>query len=132
MWEDVQRVPDVQTDDTVRAFSGTLRRISGGVCVSCFDSDPLTAAGAAVEAILVDVRVLVCNDALWLAIPPAENPRTPFWLLDARRQATTATLCVVNIIFAIGILYIIVCDCLAIRELEIKPCAYVEETDNLQ
>ena len=53
----------MQTDDTVRAFSGTLRRISGGVCVSCFDSDPLTATGAAVEAILVDVRALVLNAA---------------------------------------------------------------------
>lgn len=122
----------MQTDDTVRAFSGTLRRISGGVCVSCFDSDPLTAAGAAVEAILVDVRALVLNDAFWLAIPPAENPRTPFWLADARRQAITATLCDVNLIFVIGILYIIVCNCWVIQDQEIKTCAYVEETDNLQ
>lgn len=51
MWEAVQRVPEVQTEMTVRAFSGTLRRISGGVEVAC--SDPLTVSATAVAAILV-------------------------------------------------------------------------------
>ena len=54
MCEEVQRVPDVQTDETVRAFSGTLRRILGGVDVSSFD--PLTASDTAVDAILVEDR----------------------------------------------------------------------------
>ena len=45
----------MQTEETVRAFSGTLRRISGGgVVVSSFD--PLTASAIAAADILVDGR----------------------------------------------------------------------------
>lgn len=40
---------------TVRAFSGTLSRISGGGVTICWD--PLTASATAVEAILVDDRL---------------------------------------------------------------------------
>lgn len=46
-------MPEVQTEETVRAFSGTLRRISGGIDVSSFD--PLTASATA-AAILVEDR----------------------------------------------------------------------------
>ena len=56
-------MPDVQTEDTVRAFSGTFRRISGGVDVSF---DPLTASDTAVDAILVDdckIPALILFDA---------------------------------------------------------------------
>lgn len=73
----MQRVPDVQTEETVRAFSGTLRRISGGAGVSCFD-DPLTAVSvAAAAAILVEDRDV---HGVWLEIlllAPHEKPRTP-------------------------------------------------------
>lgn len=73
----------MQTDETVRAFSGTLRRISGGVIVSSLD--PLISATAA-EAILVEDRalpILILSfdaDVVWLEImlfAPHENPWTP-------------------------------------------------------
>ena len=56
IYEDVHNVPEVQTEETVRAFSAVLRRISGGVNFpSSFD--PLTASATAVAAvILVDNR----------------------------------------------------------------------------
>lgn len=44
-------MPEVQTDETVRAFSGTFRRISGGVGTS-FDS--LEISATAVAHILVE------------------------------------------------------------------------------
>jgi len=105
-------VPEVQTEETVRAFSGTLRRISGGVDVSF---DPLTASATAAAAIRVeDLNVLALifsfdADVVWLEIlllAPDENPRTPllFCLPVNRRQASRATLSVLNRIFAIGIL----------------------------
>ena len=55
MCEEVQRVPDVQTAVTVRAFSGTLSLISGGATIVC-SADPLTASATAVEDILVADR----------------------------------------------------------------------------
>ena len=57
-------MPDVHTDDTVRAFSGTLRRISGGAAVSV---DPLTASDTAVDAILVDD----CKMPAWIFLDAA-------------------------------------------------------------
>jgi formylmethanofuran:tetrahydromethanopterin formyltransferase len=56
MYDEVHRVPDVQTDETVRAFSGTSRRILGGVDISF--ADPLTASFTAADAALVDIRNL--------------------------------------------------------------------------
>ena len=56
MYDEVHRVPDVQTDETVRAFSGTSRRILGGVDIS--SADPLTASFTAAAAALVDIRNL--------------------------------------------------------------------------
>jgi hypothetical protein len=56
MYDDVHSVPDVQTDETVRAFSGTLRRISGGVDFS--STDPLTASVTAAAVALIDIRNL--------------------------------------------------------------------------
>lgn len=47
-------MPDVQTEVTVRAFSGTLSLISGGAMVC--SADPLTASATAVEDILVADR----------------------------------------------------------------------------
>jgi len=76
-------VPEVQTEQTVRAFSGTFRRISGGADISSFD-DPLTvSATAAAAVILVEDRdeialVFSCDaDFVWLEIlllAPKENP----------------------------------------------------------
>jgi hypothetical protein len=56
MYDEVHSVPEVQTEETVRAFSGTLRRISGGVDVRSVD--PLTASFTAAAAALVDIRNL--------------------------------------------------------------------------
>jgi hypothetical protein len=61
MYDDVHNVPEVHTDDTVRAFSGTLRRISGGGGVDDVVPilDPFTASASRMAvAALVDIRNL--------------------------------------------------------------------------
>jgi len=73
MCEEVQRVPDVQTAVTVRAFSGTLSLISGGVMVC--SADPFTASTTAVEDILVTDRNEFAADIL-LVDTDEENPFT--------------------------------------------------------
>lgn len=74
-------MPELQTDDTVRAFSGTLRRISGGVDV--FSVDLSTLSATAKEAILVEdliVPLLIVRfeaGVVWIEsvlIASIENP----------------------------------------------------------
>ena len=57
MYDDVHNVPEVHTDDTVRAFSGTLRRISGGGVDDVVPIlDPFTASASRMDvAALVDI-----------------------------------------------------------------------------
>jgi len=112
-------VPEVQTEETVRAFSGTLRRISGGGGVAVSSFDPLT-SDTAVDDILVEDRnapaLIFCFDtADWLDIlvfAPHENPNTPliFCSPDKRRQVTMATLFAENLIFAMNSIAIDNCD----------------------
>lgn len=98
----------MHTEETVRAFSGTLRRISGGG-VDVFSFDPLT-SDTVVDAILVEDRnvpaLVFCFDtADWLEImvfAPVENPRTSLMFCLPRRQASTATLLAVNLMFAMN------------------------------
>jgi hypothetical protein len=76
----VHNVPEVQTDDTVRAFSGTLRRISGGVDDDVVPIDPFTASASRMAvAALVGIRNLPVEkfrfgDTHRVLI---EKPRTP-------------------------------------------------------
>ena len=48
-WDEVQSVPEVQTEQTVRAFSGMLRRISAGGGVDDEEDDDAVWEGAAAE-----------------------------------------------------------------------------------
>jgi len=72
MYDEVHSVPEVQTEETVRAFSGTLRRIVGGD--DAFSVEPFTASTTKAAATLVDEH---------LFIVPYENPTTPFSELTA-------------------------------------------------
>lgn len=124
-------MPEVHTEDTVRAFSGTLRRISGGADFSFVE--PLTSSDTTVDAILVDdcngLTLILNFDIDWLEIlllAPDENPRTPLFvsLPDKRRQITTATLPLLKRIFAIGIL--VVGNCYEKKCSELcERCAFV-------
>ncbi len=84
----------MHTEETVRAFSGTLRRIFGGVDVPSVD--PFTASTKDVANSLVDELVL---------IDPDENPRTPHLLfipdLERASSETMATESADNLILAI-------------------------------
>lgn len=103
-------MPEVQTDETVRAFSGTLRRISGGVIVSSFN--PLT-SDTAVDDILVEDRnvhaLALFFDTDWLEImvlAPNENPLTSLTCCSPIRQASKATLPAVTLIFVMELIAI--------------------------
>ena len=93
----MQRVPEVQTEETVRAFSGTLRRIFGGADVPSVD--PFTASTTDdVAANLVDDFVL---------IDPYENPRTQHFFsipdVESASNAMRAIESADNLILAMNI-----------------------------
>lgn len=91
----MQSVPEVQTEETVRAFSGTLRRILG--VVDGASVDPFTASTTDVAATLVDEVVL---------IDPYENPWTQSSFLfpgsDRASNDIRTTESTDNLIFAIN------------------------------